>query len=157
MGAVGHDGTKMPSSFHPYPSMDYMQFSIRGIVGAYSIHLSIDCSGTSTVGIYSTDGASFSWTFHGPIRMAHVWNCLHQVMVYYDSEERSVGETAQEMHSFFGVLVGQSDIISIEPRDWRLMDATIRNRVWEDIWRMYDFSDHERAQDARLKKIEELY
>ncbi|KAG1330994.1 hypothetical protein COCNU_02G009630 [Cocos nucifera] len=52
---VGHDGTEMPSSFHPYPSMGYVQFSIQGAIGAYSIHLGISCSGTSTVGIYSTD------------------------------------------------------------------------------------------------------
>ncbi|EHA8587086.1 hypothetical protein COCNU_scaffold001404G000010 [Cocos nucifera] len=50
---IGQDGTKMPSSFHPCPSVGYVQFSIQGAIGAYSIHLDIDCSGTSTVGIYS--------------------------------------------------------------------------------------------------------
>ncbi|EHA8591459.1 hypothetical protein COCNU_scaffold057056G000010 [Cocos nucifera] len=53
---VGHDGIEMPSSFPPYPSMGYVQFSIRGAIRAYSIHLGIDCSGTSTIGIYSTGG-----------------------------------------------------------------------------------------------------
>ncbi|EHA8588558.1 hypothetical protein COCNU_scaffold005780G000010 [Cocos nucifera] len=92
--------------------MGYAQFSIRGAVGAYSIHLDIDCLGTSiaciysTSDIYSTDGiysigASSSWIFYGPIRTAHMWNCQHQ--------------------------------------------------------RRYDFSDHERARDARLRKIEKLY
>ncbi|EHA8587982.1 hypothetical protein COCNU_scaffold003777G000010 [Cocos nucifera] len=77
----GHDDIETPSSFHPYPSVGYAQFSIQG---AYSIHLGIDCSGTSTVGIYSTDGiystsgASSSWTFYGPTWMAHIWNCQHQ-------------------------------------------------------------------------------
>ena len=37
---AGHDGTETSSSFHPCPSMGYAQFSIRGAVGAYSIHLS---------------------------------------------------------------------------------------------------------------------
>ncbi|KAG1366528.1 hypothetical protein COCNU_13G003180 [Cocos nucifera] len=35
-----------------------------------------------------------------------------------------------------------------QPRDWHLMDATIRDRVWKEIWRRYDFSDHKRAQDV---------
>ncbi|KAG1354922.1 hypothetical protein COCNU_07G010340 [Cocos nucifera] len=52
---VDHDGTEMPSSFHPYPSTGYVQFSIQGAIGAYSVYLDIDCSGTSTIGIYSTD------------------------------------------------------------------------------------------------------
>ncbi|EHA8588601.1 hypothetical protein COCNU_scaffold005938G000010 [Cocos nucifera] len=52
---VGYDDIEMPSSFHPYLSMGYMQFSIRGAIGAYSIHLSIDCSRTFTIGIYSID------------------------------------------------------------------------------------------------------
>ncbi|EHA8589596.1 hypothetical protein COCNU_scaffold011230G000010 [Cocos nucifera] len=54
--ATYHDGTEMPSSFHPYPSTGYAQFGIRGAVKAYSIHLSIDYLGTSTIGIYSIDG-----------------------------------------------------------------------------------------------------
>ncbi|EHA8586895.1 hypothetical protein COCNU_scaffold001126G000050 [Cocos nucifera] len=54
-GLTSYDGTEMPSSFHPCPSVGYVQFSIRGAVGAYSIHLSIGCSGTSTASIYSTD------------------------------------------------------------------------------------------------------
>ena len=66
--------------------------------------------------------------------MAHVWNRHHQVMVHYDAEGRPVGETAREMHSFFGVLVRRSDIIPVEPRDWRLMEAAVRDRVWEEIW-----------------------
>ena len=66
--------------------------------------------------------------------MEHVWNRQHQMMVYYDAEERSVGETVWEMHSFFGVLVRRSDIIPIESRDWRLMDAAIKDRLWEKIW-----------------------
>ncbi|KAG1327665.1 hypothetical protein COCNU_01G015990 [Cocos nucifera] len=53
---AGHDGTKMPSSIHLYPSTDYAQFSIRAAVGAYSIHSGIDCLGTSTDDIYSIDG-----------------------------------------------------------------------------------------------------
>ncbi|EHA8590072.1 hypothetical protein COCNU_scaffold014671G000010 [Cocos nucifera] len=53
--AIGHDGTKMPSSFHPYPSADYVQFSIRGAVGAYSIHFGIGCSEIFTASIYSID------------------------------------------------------------------------------------------------------
>ncbi|KAG1354882.1 hypothetical protein COCNU_07G009940 [Cocos nucifera] len=52
---VDHDGTEMPSSFHPCPSIGYAQFNIRGVVRAYSIHLGIDCSEISTDGIYSTD------------------------------------------------------------------------------------------------------
>ncbi|EHA8589006.1 hypothetical protein COCNU_scaffold007518G000030 [Cocos nucifera] len=60
------------------------------------------------------------------------------------------------MHSFFGVLVRRSDIIPVEPKDRQLMDDTVRDRVWEEIWR-YDFSDHERARDVRLKKFGELY
>ncbi|KAG1331001.1 hypothetical protein COCNU_02G009690 [Cocos nucifera] len=53
---IGHDGTKTPSSFHPCPSMGYTQFSIQGAIRAYSIHLDIGCSRTSTGGIYFTDG-----------------------------------------------------------------------------------------------------
>ena len=52
---AGHGGIEMLSCFYPYPSMGYAQFSIRGAVGAYSIHLGIGYLGTSTVGIYSTD------------------------------------------------------------------------------------------------------
>ncbi|KAG1327647.1 hypothetical protein COCNU_01G015810 [Cocos nucifera] len=52
----GHDGTKMPSRFHPCLSVGYGQFSIRGAVGAYSVHLSIDCLGIFTIGIYSISG-----------------------------------------------------------------------------------------------------
>ncbi|KAG1363585.1 hypothetical protein COCNU_11G004120 [Cocos nucifera] len=37
------------------------------------------------------------------------------------------------------------------------MDAAVRDWVWEEIWRRYDFFDHERARDARLRKIEELH
>ncbi|KAG1330974.1 hypothetical protein COCNU_02G009420 [Cocos nucifera] len=37
------------------------------------------------------------------------------------------------------------------------MDDTVRDRIWKEIWRRYDFLDHERARDARLKKIRELY
>ncbi|EHA8591425.1 hypothetical protein COCNU_scaffold052174G000010 [Cocos nucifera] len=99
----------------------------------------------------ASECASSSQIFHGPTHMAHVWNHQHQVMVYYDAEERSVGETAQKMHSFFGVLVRLSDIIFIEPKDWHLMDYTVRD------WRRYDFFDHERARDTRLRKIGELY
>ncbi|EHA8587294.1 hypothetical protein COCNU_scaffold001797G000010 [Cocos nucifera] len=101
--------------------------------------------------------ASSSWIFCGPTRMAHMWNHQHQVMVQYDMEGTPVGEIAWEMHFFSRVLVRRSDIIPVEPKNWRLMDATIRDWVWEEIWRRYDFSDHERARDARLKKIEELY
>ncbi|EHA8587020.1 hypothetical protein COCNU_scaffold001319G000020 [Cocos nucifera] len=61
--------------------------------------------------------ASSSWIFHGPTHMAHVWNQQHQVMVQYDAEEMLVGETMQEMHSFFEMLVRWSDIIFVEPRD----------------------------------------
>ncbi|KAG1330985.1 hypothetical protein COCNU_02G009530 [Cocos nucifera] len=53
---TSHDGTEMPSSFHPYLSIGYVQFRIRRAVGAYSIHLDIDCSGIFTIGIYSIDG-----------------------------------------------------------------------------------------------------
>ncbi|KAG1338580.1 hypothetical protein COCNU_04G008860 [Cocos nucifera] len=53
---VDHDGIEMPSSFHPCPLASYVQFSIRRAVKAYSIHLDIGYSGTSTVGIYSIDG-----------------------------------------------------------------------------------------------------
>ncbi|KAG1367034.1 hypothetical protein COCNU_13G008240 [Cocos nucifera] len=93
--------------------MGYAQFSIQGVVGAYSIHLSIGCSGTSTSSIYSTDdiysidgiyftsSASSSRIFCSPTHMAHVWNCQHQ--------------------------------------------------------KRYDFLDHERARDVRLKRIGELY
>ncbi|KAG1360640.1 hypothetical protein COCNU_09G001030 [Cocos nucifera] len=35
--------------------------------------------------------------------------------------------------------------------------TNIRDRVWEEIWRRYDFSDHERARDVRLRKIKKLY
>ncbi|KAG1335121.1 hypothetical protein COCNU_03G012400 [Cocos nucifera] len=42
----------MPSIFHPCPSVDYAQFSIRA-VGAYSIHLDISYSRTSIASIYS--------------------------------------------------------------------------------------------------------
>ncbi|EHA8589584.1 hypothetical protein COCNU_scaffold011181G000010 [Cocos nucifera] len=65
--------------------------------------------------------------FCGSIHMVHVLNRQHQMMVQYDAEGRPVGKTAQEMHSFFGVL------------------------------RMYDFPDHKRTRDAQLKKIKELY
>ncbi|EHA8588170.1 hypothetical protein COCNU_scaffold004286G000010 [Cocos nucifera] len=75
---ANHDGTETPSSFHPCPSMDYAQFSIRGVVEVYSIHLNIDCSGTFIDGIYSTDGALSSQIFYDPTCMAHVWNRLHQ-------------------------------------------------------------------------------
>ncbi|KAG1331570.1 hypothetical protein COCNU_02G015380 [Cocos nucifera] len=87
---VDHDGTEMPSSFHPYLSTGYAEFSIKEAVRAYSIDLHIDYSGTSTV--------------HHPVGyfvVPHVWNRQHQ--------------------------------------------------------RRYDFSDHERTRDARLKKIGELY
>ncbi|KAG1359653.1 putative Serine/threonine-protein phosphatase PP1 [Cocos nucifera] len=83
---VDYDGTEMPSSFHSYLSVGYAQFSIRGAVRAYSVHLGIGYSGTFIVGIYSTDGASSSQTFHGSTCMAHVWNRQHQVMVQYDME-----------------------------------------------------------------------
>ncbi|EHA8586784.1 hypothetical protein COCNU_scaffold000934G000030 [Cocos nucifera] len=53
---TGHDGIETPSSFHPCLSVGYVQFSNRGAVRAYSIHLSIDCSEIFTVGIYSIDG-----------------------------------------------------------------------------------------------------
>ncbi|EHA8586547.1 hypothetical protein COCNU_scaffold000518G000010 [Cocos nucifera] len=53
---VNHDGTEMPSSFHPCLSMAYVQFRIRRAVGEYSIHLGISCSGTFTTDIYSTSG-----------------------------------------------------------------------------------------------------
>ncbi|KAG1362184.1 hypothetical protein COCNU_10G004030 [Cocos nucifera] len=52
----GHDGTEMPSNFHPCPSVGYAQFSIRGAVEAYSIPFGIGCSGTSTASICSIDG-----------------------------------------------------------------------------------------------------
>ncbi|EHA8590157.1 hypothetical protein COCNU_scaffold015648G000010 [Cocos nucifera] len=52
---AGHDGTKMPFSFHPCPLVGYAQFNIRA-VEAYSIHLSIGCLGTSITGIYSIGG-----------------------------------------------------------------------------------------------------
>ena len=55
-------------------------------------------------------------------------------MVYYDAEGRSVGQTTWEMYFFFGVLVRRSDIIPVEPRDWRLIDAALRDQVWEEIW-----------------------
>ncbi|KAG1362293.1 hypothetical protein COCNU_10G005120 [Cocos nucifera] len=58
---------------------------------------------------------------------------------------------------FFGVLVRWSDIISVESRNWCLMDAAIKNRVWKEIWKRYDFLDHERARDVRLRKIKKLY
>ncbi|EHA8588778.1 hypothetical protein COCNU_scaffold006638G000010 [Cocos nucifera] len=96
----------------------------------------------------ASECASSSWTFHDPIRMAHVCNRQHQMMVYYDTEGRLVGETTWEINFFFEVLVRRSDIIPIEPRDWHLIDAAVRDRVWEEIWRRYDFSDHERARDA---------
>ncbi|EHA8588969.1 hypothetical protein COCNU_scaffold007449G000040 [Cocos nucifera] len=102
-------------------------------------------------------GASSSQTFYGPTCMAHLWNRQYQVMVYYDANERLIGEIMRKMHSFFGVLVRQSDIIPIEPKDWHLMDAAVRDRVWKEIWRRYDFFDHERAQDIRLRKIGDLY
>ncbi|KAG1365005.1 hypothetical protein COCNU_12G000050 [Cocos nucifera] len=54
--AIDHDGTEMPSSFHPCLSVSYVQFSIRGAVGAYFVHLDIDCLRTSTASIYSIDG-----------------------------------------------------------------------------------------------------
>ncbi|EHA8587182.1 hypothetical protein COCNU_scaffold001528G000010 [Cocos nucifera] len=101
--------------------------------------------------------ASSSQIFYDPTCMAHVWNRQHQVMVYYDAEGRPVGETMREMPSFFGVLMRWSDIISVEPRDWHLMDAAIKNWVWEEIWRRYGFFYHKRARDARLRKIGELY
>ncbi|KAG1334431.1 hypothetical protein COCNU_03G005500 [Cocos nucifera] len=37
----------------------------------------------------ASEYASSNRTFCGPIRMAHVWNRQHQVMVYYDAEERA--------------------------------------------------------------------
>ena len=66
--------------------------------------------------------------------MLYVWNRQHQVMVQYDADGMPIGKTTREMHSFFGVLVRQSNIIPVKPRDWHLMDAAIRNRVWEEIW-----------------------
>ncbi|EHA8588723.1 hypothetical protein COCNU_scaffold006487G000010 [Cocos nucifera] len=116
-GLVGHDGTEMPSSFHPCPLVGNAQFNIRGAVRAYSIYLDIDYLGTSTTDIYSTDSASSSQIFYDPTHMAHAWNRQHQVMVQYDVEGRPVWEIAQEMHSFLKVLVRRLDIISVKPKD----------------------------------------
>ena len=66
--------------------------------------------------------------------MPQVWNRHHQVMVEYDAEGMPVGPIAWEMQSFFGVLVRRSDIIPVLPIDWRYMDTSIRDRVWEEIW-----------------------
>ncbi|KAG1334155.1 hypothetical protein COCNU_03G002740 [Cocos nucifera] len=60
--------------------------------------------------------ASSNRIFHDPTCMSYVWNCLHQIMMEYDQEERPVEEA-----------------------------------------RRYDFPNHERTRDIRLKKIGELY
>ena len=51
INVAGHEGTEMPSSFHLCFSVGYAQFSIRGAIGAYSIHLGINCLEISTAGI----------------------------------------------------------------------------------------------------------
>ncbi|KAG1368434.1 putative Myb/SANT-like DNA-binding domain protein [Cocos nucifera] len=85
--------------------------------------------------------------FRGPTRMPYMWNRQHHVMVQYDVE-RLVEETAWKMHSFFGILMRQSDIILVLSIDCRLMDAGIKDRVWKEIWRRYDFPNYEKTQDV---------
>ncbi|EHA8587581.1 hypothetical protein COCNU_scaffold002650G000010 [Cocos nucifera] len=58
--AVANEGDRetvmMAPKCHPCPSVGYVQFSIRGAIGVYFIHLDIDCSGTFSTDIYSIDG-----------------------------------------------------------------------------------------------------
>ncbi|EHA8588535.1 hypothetical protein COCNU_scaffold005698G000010 [Cocos nucifera] len=125
LGGKDHNGTEMPSSFHPCPSMGYAQFNIRGAVGAYSIHFDIGCLGTSTIDIYSTSVSTPS---------------VASTPLIAEPLPSSIFETHATMQA---------------------SECALSNRTFHSpthmAHRRYDFFDHKRARDVRLRKIVKLY
>ncbi|KAG1331704.1 hypothetical protein COCNU_02G016720 [Cocos nucifera] len=131
-GLIDHDGTEMPSSFHPCPSAGYARFSIRGAVEAYSVHLGIGYQGpppsASTPPMTSTPSTVFTPSIVESLPLP----------IFEIHATTQASECALSSQIFCG----------------SIRMAHMWNRQYQ---RMYDFFDHERARDVRLKKIEELY